>query len=209
MGMQYSRGLVAGYPFENSAVDILGVNNGTVNGATYVDGQCGRALSFDGVDVYVDLGTTIYCPTNSAWSVSLRFKIPSGTIAQYNSLVSLKSELYNFVIIYSTSTAYNLAYGYMHGYVGRYTNTLPSRDTWHHVVVVYAGASVFPHLNHKLYLNTIDQPSSNQAFGNVISNNLIGKYNTLYGKELIDNLQIFNRALTVNEIKRLYLNLGI
>lgn len=57
MGMMYSRGLVAGYPFENTANDILGVNNGTVNGAAYVDGQCGRALSFDAIDDYVDLGT--------------------------------------------------------------------------------------------------------------------------------------------------------
>ena len=89
MGMMYSRGLVAGYSFENTANDILGVNNGTVYGATYVDGQCGRALSFDGVDDYVDLGTTIYCPTTAAWSISLRFKIPSGTIPAHGGLFSL------------------------------------------------------------------------------------------------------------------------
>lgn len=212
MGMQYSRGLVAGYPFENSANDIMGVNNGTVNGAVYVDGQCGRALSFDGVDDYVDLGTTVYCPTNSAWSVALRFKIPSGTIPTYGGLFSLKSAVGSgdFVLFYSPGSPYYLSCGFGNsGLSGKSTNYLLSRDVWHHCVVVYAGASSFPYLNHKLYLNGVKEPSSIQAFGKIISNNFIGKYLNNPSKSIIENVQIFNRALTVNEIKRLYLNLGI
>ncbi|WP_340818998.1 LamG-like jellyroll fold domain-containing protein [Methanolobus sp. WCC4] len=47
-------GLVAYYPFDGDARDYSGNNNhGTNNGATFVSGTKGQALSFDGTDDYV------------------------------------------------------------------------------------------------------------------------------------------------------------
>jgi len=47
-------GLVAYYPFDGDLVDHSGtVNNSTNHGATFVSGYSGQALSFDGVDDYV------------------------------------------------------------------------------------------------------------------------------------------------------------
>jgi FlaG/FlaF family flagellin (archaellin) len=40
-------------------------NDGTINGATRVDGKFGKALQFDGIDNYVDFGNTANLNTNS------------------------------------------------------------------------------------------------------------------------------------------------
>ena len=52
-------GLVAHYTFDDgTATDNSGNgNNGTVNGATYVDGKAGQALSFDGDDGHVAINS--------------------------------------------------------------------------------------------------------------------------------------------------------
>ena len=60
-----------------------------------------------------------------------------------------------------------------------------------------------------MYIDTILQNTSSVPFAIQTSNNFIGKYAGNNIKGIIDSFQIFNRALTVNEIKRLYLNLGI
>lgn len=207
MGMQYSRGLVAGYPFENSGADIMGVNNGTVNGAVYVDGQCGRALSFDGVDDYVTMGNNALMSHNSPCAISLRFKIPSGTIPAYGGLLSIRTSTNNFIVIYSTDTYYNLSFGFATaGLTGRKTATLPSRDVWHHLVVSYNG-SIFT-----AYVDCVLQSISATSYPTINIINSVGRYTTTssaFMKGLVDQLQIFNRALAIHEIKELYLNLGI
>jgi hypothetical protein len=49
--------LVGQWHFYDNALDSsVNSNDGDVHGATYVDGKFGRALSFDGVDDYVDCG---------------------------------------------------------------------------------------------------------------------------------------------------------
>jgi hypothetical protein len=52
-------GLVAYYPFDGSAIDAsLGGKDGSAyGGIKYVDGVIGQAVSFDGVDDHIELGT--------------------------------------------------------------------------------------------------------------------------------------------------------
>ncbi len=51
---QNETGLVGEWHFDGDAKDSSGNgNDGTVYGATFVDGKFGKALSFDGMDDYV------------------------------------------------------------------------------------------------------------------------------------------------------------
>ena len=52
----YFDNIVAYYPFDCSGNGFSGQNNGTIYGAVYVAGKYGNALSFDGVNDYVDVG---------------------------------------------------------------------------------------------------------------------------------------------------------
>jgi hypothetical protein len=204
MGMQYSRGLVAGYPFENTAADIMGVNNGTVYGATYVDGQCGRALSFDGVDDFVTLPNFVFLPTsdNSSFSVSCRVKIPN-TINGFGTLCVLNG----WQLFVMGDTNYGVGFRNLNTGASGISTNMPSRNIYHHIVYVNNNGIK------SIYINTLIPNTFSSPGYNVLVPNNIGLYNINYSstlfKGIIDNLQIFNRALTVNEIKRLYLNLGI
>jgi hypothetical protein len=61
-----STGLVAHYTFDDTTNDSAGSNHGTaVGGPTYVVGKIGRALSFDGVDDYLDLGSSSSLDTST------------------------------------------------------------------------------------------------------------------------------------------------
>jgi len=58
---QSDDGLVAEWHFDEGYGSVLkdssgNGNDGTIYGATWVDGKFGKALSFDGVDDYVDCG---------------------------------------------------------------------------------------------------------------------------------------------------------
>lgn len=50
-----SAGLVSSWPGDGSATDIIGVNEGTLQGVTFAPGFVGQAFSLDGVDDFVDV----------------------------------------------------------------------------------------------------------------------------------------------------------
>src|SRR5205823_1603761 len=60
------------WAFEGNARDMLGGLDGTLqSGATFAASQLGKGLSLDGVDDYVDLGTTVGNFSTSDFTVSL------------------------------------------------------------------------------------------------------------------------------------------
>ncbi|MFQ6062808.1 MAG: hypothetical protein ACE5J9_06490, partial [Methanosarcinales archaeon] len=65
-------GLVAEWAFDEGKGNIVkdtsgNGNDGTIHGATWVDGKFGKALQFDGVNDYVLLGTTNLDPIFDAY----------------------------------------------------------------------------------------------------------------------------------------------
>lgn len=62
-------GIVSWWPGQNSAVDVVGSNNGTFAANTYAAGKVGAAFQLDGVDDFVDVGAgfTLDALTLEAW----------------------------------------------------------------------------------------------------------------------------------------------
>jgi hypothetical protein len=71
MGEIPRNGLVGEWHFDGDAKDSSGNgNDGKIYGATFVDGKFGKALSFNGVDNYVNAGSLSQITNDSDWSVS-------------------------------------------------------------------------------------------------------------------------------------------
>ena len=164
-------------------------NNGTVYGATWVDGKYGKALSFDGIDDYVDCGAMDVIETN---------------------VVTLMMWMYRNVnpagprIICDKGTASGLSFeeipggtvlSYIHNAGMQSFGVIPI-NTWTHLVMTADG------VNKKIYKNGVllDTIAFNQAItdGNF---SLGGRASTLNFNGIIDEVRVYNRALSAAEIQ--------
>jgi hypothetical protein len=206
MGMIYTPHMVAGYPFEGNANDVSGMNNGTWVGNEYYEvGIIGRAAWFYS-DRYID------CPainvggdkiTISAW-------IKPNALGSINNNKQFVAKWDDDWVLGFENSNYNKIWWVIKNTAGtRSTIISPSLTStdWVHVLATYNGAET------KLYLNT-ELVASGILTGDIKSSNTIvriGSYssssNIFIG--LIDNVKIYNKALTQQEVKRDYLNLPI
>lgn len=150
-------------------------------------GKVGQALSFDGVNDRITfsgitMGTT---HTVSMWI----YPIP--TSDTYGTLFSQGS---NIGIWYRGSTS---KITYIYSAINHVNNTTLTENQWHHVVIVSDGGSV------TFYLDGQSDGTSSSATGytaNTMGDNSISE--TFKGK--IDDVRIYNRALSATEVGQLY-----
>jgi len=197
-------GLVSSWSAEGNADDGQGVNNCVLmNGAGFVDGSLvDSAFSFDGIDDYLFCGTDpslniTNAITMEAWfnvaepasSLPHRVLIANRDTANY---VSLRSGGQPFMSLRVNGTQRTI-----------YSNFSPQANTWYHVAGTFDGSML------RIYVNGILRGSSGPYPG-VISNNnantYIGKYinNTYYLNGTLDEIKIYNRALSPAEITANY-----
>ena len=183
-------------------------NNGTLtNGPSVYPGKVGQALSFDGTDDYVSVPTlpTVVAP----YTVSFWMR-PTGGLSAENAIVSLRgaNSFPRFILFHNNKL---LAYAGNEKY--RYgTKVFSSSDlnTWWHVVFVVADSATLT--NWKVYLNGIDDTGNSGAnTGTYYDPNTSGAigYSTsgTFFDGQIDEVRIYNRALSAAEIATLY-NMG-
>lgn len=204
--------LVAGYRFEGNANDFSGNgHNGTVYGATLTTGKFGKCYSFDGVDDYIsipDSNDWIFGDfTFSTWCYITQLN-------KFNPLLSISQNRDNRWTLEVTDTNAVRIYVCMNSIT---LGILLSEDsiidinTWYHIVCQRQNTIT------KLYINTQERSfSDSYDLGSKPLKNLttpleIGKrytgskYYRLSG--LVDEVALFNKALSVSDIKRLYLGL--
>ena len=215
-------GLVGFWSFDGK--DMAGVtaydrsgqgNNGTLtNGPVRTLGKLGQALVFDGVNDFIAV------PASGSISDLTTF-----TYSAWVYLNSLPTVNNGRIVSVGNTSAFTIFYvgtgGGMTFEAGRWTTdgrwilTDTSDFTvsnWVHVVVTYDYSSVaneavlYTNGKSRAVTNTIEPVGSlsSETSGPVIGNNLPG---LRPWNGLIDDVRIYNRALTGEEIKRLY-NLG-
>ncbi len=212
-----SSGLIAHYKFDGNASDSSGnENNGAVNGAVLTSDRFGNsnsAYSFDGISDYIKIessGTlSVSKITVSSW-IKLEQNIgntQARIICRQNTNGGKESwGLEIFGNGYSSSTGNNLTF---HSGNGSDAKKLISpvnleAGKWYHVVAVNDGN------NQSIYINA-NLSSVTPSTGNVYSSNNapihIGKTNpgnTFFFPGDIDDIRIYNRALSDSEIQELY-----
>ncbi|MBN1516497.1 cadherin-like domain-containing protein [Candidatus Sumerlaeota bacterium] len=198
----FSPQLVAFYSFEGNALDSSGnALNGTVSGGTsYVTGVSGQAISLDGVDGYVTLPAGVadsYDITIAAW-----VNWDGGSIWQR--IFDFGNDTSEYMFLTPISSGSTLRFGIKDGGVEEQLNAAQfTTGIWHHVAVTLDGdtgvlyVDGVPQVTNTVTMNPID-------FTPVV--NYIGKsqWADPYLSGAIDEVRIYNYALTAAEIADLY-----
>lgn len=202
LNAQVSNGLVGHYNFNGNANDIsTSGNNGTVVGATLTsdkNGSSNSAYNFDGND-YINLNA-VYNSQNR--SVSVWF---------------IATENTNSHIIYSSDNK-DLNFGMTALYIRKINNqnkllwnisdildtTNITLDVWHHAIITVSSTTVKVYLDCSL-IGTYTMSNTNYHSTDLSSNDKVGtsRANNQFFVGKIDELRLYNRALTTSEVDTL------
>ncbi len=198
-----TNGLVGYWNFDEgsgtTASDSSGSgNNGTlVNGPTWTDGKVGSgALSFDGSNDYVSMGNSNNAPPTFTLSAWVKHNIPENNVG-----IAGKHTGGNG---YYLSTFYNGSNGIRKVSLTINSTTISSNGsfpegTWIHVVGVFDGT------NAMLYLNGVFDKSAPSLAPNPTSAGFfVGAQNATRFNGLIDEVRLYNRALSAQEVLDIY-----
>lgn len=188
------------------AMDFAGSHNATlINGPVWrpASGQIGGALEFDGVDDYVDIGT-LDITGGTGLTLALWFKADDFD-AGYARFIAKVTETQDHYWLLSTSddgTAlrFNLKAGGSTSVLRTSTGQIQT-GRWYHVAATYDGSRML------LYKNGVEIASINKS-GSIDTNPnvlaTIGNQPPAAGSwpfdGLIDDVRIYNRALSATEI---------
>jgi hypothetical protein len=209
-----SNGLIGWWPFNGNANDIsINGNHGTVNGATLTTDRfavANMAYSFDGVDDFIN---TPNQSLSGSVTFSAYYKMSSYTVPG-NDMFFISNQS-TASSIYSANIAFGFrSYQGQFGHstyvsaplIGYYaTNNLPTANVWHHIVCVFEnGAYVKMFLDNVLIYqnNSVITNSSLPSLPILIGGT--GTSNLFYYNGQLDDIGIWNRALTECEIHDLY-----
>jgi hypothetical protein len=217
-------GLLGYWPFCGNANDASGNgNNGTVNGATLIADRFGNAngaYSFDGVDDHITNPPLLFLNGSIINSINSWVQINSGGGIIFGHWVNNSQPTGPIGIFYGITPDNKIAICTNGGEVYETVNSLPiSWTEWKMITLLYNGNEIGNMNKLILYVNGLQIPlnyfgysvpntlgslANSTYFGargvGPISPNGIGGYFT--GK--LDDIAIYNRALTVAEIQQLY-----
>jgi len=201
-------GVVSWWRFEGNARDEIGNNHGTLQGdVNFVEGKFGKAGSFittsDQIEISDDSSLDIVNEiTISAWVYpkSIHNGYAVHPIKKWSSPSDANFVLYYFgngtgptgqIVFFANATQSGV---YVWKTISEYYPV--DLNTWHHVLLSYKSTE-----GGQLYING-NPVGILRGGGDLITNNVNLYLGRLNGS--LDEVMIFNRALTENEVKALY-----
>lgn len=177
-----------GMAYDNSGYG----NNGIITGAGWTDGKYNPGLSFDGVNDYVAIADKEKLRGNNAFTISFWLKQISfvgtwpGVIWKGNA-----GSPDGYVIFYDSNG--ELAYKRNSSSFGTFSGAVTS--SWRYLTVTYDGFTL------KWYVDGLLNRQHTVTFptNNGIDNLILGRGDQ-YGNQLLDEVRIYNRALSDAEI---------
>ena len=197
--IQAPSGLVSWWGGDNNALDMVSTNHGTVNGATYASGLVGQALSFDGVDDYVNVPYSSSLDLQSSLTISAW--INSTNNSTQNRGIVGKSGGYQMFV----EPGGLLDFGFYNGQWTHLHSSIPiPENVWVHVAGTFNSADG----TMQLYINGV--PDTNLVTAQRLSANANSVKIGGFGMDgapfsgRIDEVGIFNRALSASEVHAIY-----
>ena len=205
----YPEGMISYWKFDEGegviAYDSVDANDGTIFGATWTPGLVGDALSFDGGYGYVDCGND---PSLNPEIITISAWVKPTIINRWNHIVDKtgshgQDSGYKFSITNGNEFRFRIRF-MDDSMTALYSNTMAQANLWYHYVATYDQEQMRIYINGNLD-NSIPEI---KAIKHSSSSLVIG-YNwwpshTFCGT--IDEVAIYNKALTACEIKQHYDN---
>jgi hypothetical protein len=190
--------------------DLARNNHGVLtnmDASDWVSGQYGRALDFDGVNDYVQ--------TSSAFRLTNGFTLSLWMLS--SNVNQTNTYLLSVLDSSSTDNAYSIIYGFVSQQIELYTGTVALRTNSqisisntepNHIVYAYDGQKLLAYLNGRQVNSNTVTATLNAASGATYLSNFGPGFSRFYNGRL-DDIRIYNRALTEPEIKLLASEPGI
>ena len=208
-------GLVGWWKFDEGSGTIAydssvnGNDGSLINGPTWTTGKIGGALIFDGVNDFVDMGNSqelnlVNSVTISVWFISNKKDALQWILGKNRDING------GYHLLLDTN---NYFQGKVNAAQGKSQATSAEQfqvnSEWIHAIFSYDAQS-----GGQLFRNGVIHGSNSQANGSIISGEVtnlnVGRheYNGIYRFQgLIDDVRIYDRALSAEEVQALY-NLG-
>lgn len=190
-------------------------NNGTIYGASWSDGKYNPALSFDGVDDYVQIPNDPSLQINKAITLSVWIKTPSSWNMQYPTPLS-KAQLFGtppnhdwdgeyWIAIRSSDKRFTFTFAPAGGSaIDHWSSSTLAFTTWYHIVATFDDNAN----KVRLYLNGVLDKEFTENATPGITNLPVkighGGYSNNYFKGIVDEVRIYNRVLSDAEISEIY-----
>lgn len=198
-------GLIAYYPFDGDAMDYSNNgNNGTIYGPTWVTGYYGSALHFNGAGDYVSVQDKGSLVITNGLSICAWIKPELGNM-WYRVVGKSNSSNSDDCWGIGEAMAGGICFTLWKGGNQTYTNgqTPLQMNQWNHIVGTWDGSVMH------IYQNGVLQPETEYItppIDNSVNPLYIGKLpnNTYYFKGAVDEVMIFNRALSASEVDSIF-----
>lgn len=182
-------------------------NHGTIYGATWTDGKRGKALSFDGVDDYVEVSDS--STLDITGSITIEAWVKADSFPAWARILEKGG--------YATGTGYGLVLlgdtgkvRFEHNSGGatfEYVDgiTVLSAGVWYHVVAVFDGNAAYIYINGVLDNSGMWNYNTNSSasYNLKIGRGSVDEQDKLWDG-LIDEVRIHNRALSADEVEQSY-----
>ncbi len=184
-----------------AALDFSGNNNMGIltNGPVWAVGKVGNALSFDGVDDYVNVGNG--SSLNITNAVTLEAWVKTQSLGSTQDIIFSKYSFsakkgIDLLVLPTGAFQINIGNGTV---IAAVSSGVKSVNTWYHVAGVFDGSNIF------LYVNNVLEGSgvlTGPILNDITRNTYIGRYNGVSNSfnGFIDEVKIYNRALSAEEI---------
>jgi hypothetical protein len=187
--------------------------NGNNVGAVTAIGKLGQGLKFDGSSSYVSIAdNNSFSPSTfslGAWIKWDGLRYNSASTKDWATIIakgSFSSGEYTILMKRDSVESTNALNLYINGSLqATYTTTLDTN--WHHLVATYSGSSAKIFLDGANVVEALVSPAiPNSSNALNIGRESLGGSNYFWGGSL-DDIRIYNRALSADEVKQLY-NMG-
>lgn len=190
-GPDINKGLVSYFNFEDNVTDQQGYAKNGVGNALFAPGKIGNALSFNGIDQKM-----VFSPKSPQTfsEISLVFWVKS--MDKSNGKFFIKNPAFQFLTFGGNTIIFQIS----HSNGSAAVSGSKTYEQWTHIAGVFDGQTI------KIYINGIltQGPNISGEFKGFEQDLILGNNNSDYWSGSIDELRIYNRALSEEEVTMLY-----